>query len=65
MLMKNSTLASLVCRARLFAAAAEPARNAALGLGGFLLDLVVKLVDGLEGLCLGVFGIRFSVALGY
>lgn len=65
MLMKIVHLLSNVCRARLFAAAAEPARDAALGLGGFLLDLVVELVDGLQGLCLGVFGVRFNVALGY
>lgn len=48
----------------LLAAAAKPARDAALGLGGSLLDLLVELVDGLEGLGPGVLCVGLSVALG-
>lgn len=49
--------------ALLLAAAAEPAGDAALGLGGALLDLLVELVDGLEGFCLCVLGVGLGVAL--
>ncbi len=44
--------------------ATEPAREAALGLGGALLDRLVKLVDGLEGLGASILGVGLCVFLG-
>lgn len=49
---------------RLFAAA-EPARDAALGLGSTVLDRLVKLIDGLDGLCLGVLDVSLGLALEF
>lgn len=44
--------------------ATEPAGEAALGLGGAVLDRLVKLVDGLEGLCFGVLDVGLGLFLG-
>lgn len=46
-------------------AATPPARDATLGLGGALLDLLVKLVNSLQGIGFGIFGEGLGVALGY
>jgi len=43
---------------------AEPAGDAALGLGGFILNLFVKSIDLLQGFGLGILGICLNVALG-
>lgn len=49
----------------LLVAAAEPAREAALGLGSAVLDLAVEFVDGLHGLGLGLLRIGLGIALCY
>lgn len=46
-------------------AATEPARETALGLGSLLLDGMVELVDGLDGLSLGLLCVGLGVALEF
>lgn len=43
----------------------EPARDAGLGLAGLLLDLLVELVDLLDGGSLGVLCVRCGVVLAF
>lgn len=54
---------SSITRLFLFAASSKPARDAALGLCGAVLDLSVKLVNGFQGFAFGVLGVGFCVAL--
>lgn len=46
-----------------FAASSKPARDAALGLGGAVFDLLVELVDGFQGFAFGILGVGLCVAL--
>lgn len=46
-------------------AAAKPARQASLGLGGGVFHLAIEFVDSLDRVGLGVLCVRFDVALCY
>ena len=51
-------------RGRLFAAAAKPARDAALGLGSFVLNLPVSRINLLQRLLTGILSVLLEFPLG-